>query len=497
MGSVPKDDNFLKPSLGIVAFAFVTSLFASLVGSELLVFFLVWLPALVYLFVKQPTHIIARVLLLLGLVLEGPEERAGNGYWEPPFAPISKVVLGGLNKWLGLPGASIPLYLVLCLILLFMARKAHRSRSERPTVESRKAVHVHLIGIGVAMVWGLLRGGQIQPMVWQVLYPISVAFITLAMLWSVRGKQDLRAIGTIIIVVALTKAAQVAWVYFVICSPLNVKPFYATTHSDSVNFAAAFAVLVTRAFEDRSKAAIRVLAILTPILLITVYMNNRRLAFLAMGISLLIAGIFLKSKKIKRKLVIAAIVLSPFATAYLVIGASSSHPIFALAKAVSSVSSSSDSSSETRDIENYNLHVTLKRAMIAGIGFGNEYDEFVRAYDISKGHALYLYIPHNTVLWLVAVGGFLVFHLIWLPYAMLAYLAFRSYRLASSPVERAASLSCVCILVIFLLQAWGDMGITAYTPGVLFAVAYAVAARLDGAYRPPASGTPRRMAEVS
>jgi hypothetical protein len=453
-------------------------------------FLLVWGPALAYVFLKKPVHIAARILVLLGLLLEGPEERAGNGYWVPPFAPASRIFFSGLNKWTGLPGLSFPLFTVLCIVLLVRARKLHRSRPSQPSAESRNALHLYLIATAIAIIWGLARGGQGQPIFWQLIYPVTSAVAALALLWSLRGQQDARAIGTIVVVVAITKAFLAIWVYEVVCRPLNIKPFYATTHSDSVNFASAFAILLIRSFEERTKSAVRTLAILAPIILVGVYMNNRRLAFVSMGAALLIAILFMKAGKAKKRILTGALVASPLLTGYFVVGASSDNPFFALAKAFSSVSSSSDSSSETRDIENYNLYITLKHAVVAGTGYGNEYEEFIVADDISGGHALYRYIPHNSVLWLVSVGGILFFHLIWLPNGAMAYFAYRGYHRATNAYERTTALSAVCVLFIYMFQAWGDMGISTYTAGMVFAVGYAIAGRIEDT-KPSAASVPR------
>jgi hypothetical protein len=487
MGSRHSDDTFFRSSVGIIVFLFVTCWFASLIDADVLVFCLIWCPALVYIFLKQPVHIAARVLLLLGLVLEGPEERAGNGYWVPPFAPANRILLSGINKWTSIPGISFSLFTVLCIVLLVRARKLRWTRGVHPSVECRNAMYLYFLGIAVSVVWGLARGGKGQPIFWQLIYPITAAIAALAFIWAIRGKQDLRALGTVIVVVALTKAFLVVWVYQIVCRPLNIKPFYATTHSDSVNFASGFAVLLIRSFEERSKVSIRNLLLLAPILVIAVYMNNRRLAFVSMGASLLLSILMMKSGKVKQRIIVGALTLSPLVAGYFLAGASSNSPFFALAKAFSTVTSSSDSSSETRDIENYNLYITLKHAPLAGTGFGNEYEESVVADDISGGHPLYRYIPHNSVLWLVSVGGILVFPLIWLPNSMLAFLAYRAYRNAPSPTERAAGLTSACMLFIYMFQAWGDMGVDAYTPGVIFAVAYAVAGRIEGDMRLGAS----------
>ena len=244
------------------------------------------------------------------------------------------------------------------------------------------------------------------------------------------------------------------------------------------------------AWEERSRAGIRLLAGLTPFLVVAVYMNNRRLAFVAMATTVLVAYLMMQPSKLKRRITLLGLGALPLLGAYFIIGANSTNPFFAPAHALSTVSNSTDASSATRDIENYNLSITLKHALLMGTGFGHEYEEVVRAWDISSTHPLYLFIPHNSVLWLVSVGGLVAFPLLWAPYFGIAYFAARAHRLAQHPRVRAATLVSLCIGVIVMLQAWGDMGVNSYTPGVLYAVGFAVAARLEALKRVVPSSPP-------
>ncbi len=493
MSALARDENFIRSSVIIVVLLFLLCWVGSLIGSDIAMFALVWGPAIAYVLFMQPVHVSGRVLLLLGLVLEGPEESPGHKYWVVPFHPANTVFLEGMNKWLGIPGASFSLFTIIWLVLLVRARKVNRSRP--PSSESRSAIKLQLLGILIAVAWGLSRGGEGQPMFWQLIYAFNAAFAALALLWACRGKVDMKAYATIIVVVAITKAGLAFWVFEVICRPMNIKPFYATTHSDSVNFAAAFAVLLNRSFEERSKVAIRNLAWIAPIIVMGVYMNNRRLAFVTMAASLILAILLMQPGKAKKRIMLGALAVAPLFAAYYFAGRNSDSPVFALAKALGSVTSSSDSSSITRDIENYNLYVTLKEAVFAGTGFGQMYIEQVVADDISGAHPLYRYIPHNSVLWLVSVGGILLFHLFWLPYAMLAYLAFRVHRNARSATERVVGLSTACVAFIFMFQAWGDMGINGYTPGILLAGAYALAGRLEAEQQQQAKPRKPKLAQ--
>ena len=484
-------DNFLRPALLIVLLVLATGLASQALGSPVLFFLLVWAPLLYKFVFASPPHLAVRVMLTLGLVLEGPAERAGNGYWTPPFDHPSLAFYGGINAWTSIPGLSLPLFSFICLGLWLRARKLSRELGYTPPPsEALLVFKIWFAAMGLWIVWGVARGGAVSPMFWQIVQMVAMGLCTLAFLYCVRGAQDIRAFGTIIVVAAITKGLLVAWVYFVVLGPTGKTPFYATTHSDSITFATAFVILTMRLLEERSKAALKWLLIIGPLIIAFIIMNNRRLAFVCMGTALLTAFIVMRRDKLKRKLTIAAIAMLPVFAAYVAVGANSDHPAFALARTVSTVTSSSDSSSLTREIENYNLIVTLKESLLMGTGYGHEYVEFIKADDISAGHALYLYIPHNSVLWIVSVGGLIGFPLLWMFYPALAYFAARAYFRSQRPWLRAAALTCLGVTFILMVQAWGDMGLQSYTCAVMFSVAYALAAKLcvvvDAAGQQPA-----------
>ena len=75
--------------------------------------------------------------------------------------------------------------------------------------------------------------------------------------------------------------------------------------------------------------------------------------------------------------------LAPVVLLYLVAGWSSDGVWARPVQTLKSVTEASDSSSQTRDVENYNLTVTMRRSPIFGSGFGHEYIEHVKMHDIS------------------------------------------------------------------------------------------------------------------
>jgi O-antigen ligase len=137
-----------------------------------------------------------------------------------------------------------------------------------------------------------------------------------------------------------------------------------------------------------------------------------------------------------------------------------------------------DPSSVWREMENKNLIFTLSLHKIFGSGWGHEYLEIVRLPDISKFMPQYRLTPHNSIIWLLGVGGILGFAMLWMPIAVGVFLAARSYYAARDAVERIAAVSALAVIVAYVNQAWGDMGATGSLTTVLLACALAVIGKL-------------------
>jgi hypothetical protein len=489
-------DTFFWPSVAIVVAIFVGSWLADQLGGAAFLLVLVWGPFLYKYILASPPHIAARVLFLLALVLEAPDERPGNGYWVPPFAPANLIFYAGIKKWTDLPGVSFSLFSLLCLLLFLRARKKKPGEIQPPR-EAVTTLKVFGITLAVMEMYGIiLRGGQGQPSYWQLIHPVSLGLAAAAFLYSIRGPRDFRALGTIVVVAAVTKGLLVAWVYEVVCRPMNIRPFYATTHSDSVTFAMGIIVLAANAFEHRDKKSFLRAVLLIPFIMMAIVMNNRRLAFVGVGAGVITTFAVLRSSPFKRLVIKGLIVCAPLFAIYVRVGGTSNSAIFAPAALIHSVMSGEDRSSITRDIENYNLIVTLRENKIVGPGFGAEYIEAVKADDISSGFSLYKFIAHNSVLWLWSLGGLVGFTLLWMIYPIQAYFSARGYRLGRTHVERAAGLATLAGTTTALAQDWGDMGFSSYTTLAMFAMCYAVAAKLCAATEMPQPQAPRPASEA-
>jgi O-antigen ligase len=198
----------------------------------------------------------------------------------------------------------------------------------------------------------------------------------------------------------------------------------------------------------------------------------------------------LPKNKFKRRVLYAVFAIMPVLGSYVAIGWG--RPPVGIWKPVGSISTmfgkNQDGSSLWRDIENYNLLVTLKSSPILGTGFGSEYIQAVRASDISEFFAQWRYMPHNSLLGVIAFTGMLGFAGLWQMVLVATYLHVQVYRRTKDTVPRIASMSCLVGILIIEVQMWGDIGFNHPMVQVMLAIAVGLSARLPtltGVWRPP------------
>jgi hypothetical protein len=254
---------------------------------------------------------------------------------------------------------------------------------------------------------------------------------------------------------------------------------YATSHHDSMLFAAAFVLIIAIVFEKTYKGAKKLLFLL-PLLALGMKANNRRMVWVQVGAAL--ATIYLVSpdnafKKKARRLVIGA---SPLAVIYALVGWNSGSKIFRPVQMMKSVvDAKTDASSFWRELENYDLIMTLRSHFFLGSGYGHPYEEIVVLPQIP--YELERYLPHNSILGLWAFCGYFGYTAMTLLWAAGVYLGIRAYHLGKDPIQRAAGLAAFAAVFIYLVQCWGDMGLGTWTGVYLVGPALAVAGKLASA----------------
>ncbi|MFL5394969.1 MAG: O-antigen ligase family protein, partial [Myxococcales bacterium] len=438
-----------------------------------------------------PLRHTALAFLFLMLSLEGPGD--AGGLWSSPWAPLGHLLSGNMNltvpiEALRFTGADV---ILAGLLLVLAFRRMTFSRIDTagslPTPRPlRTAALVSLFAILLLIAWGVARGGSLQQTLWQchVFALVPVFFFVVSE--AIRGPGDFPALGKTVLLAAVVKAVQAIWVRYSLGLDKEALPT-ATSHHDSMLFAVAFSMLVVLFLEQRTRRSGWWAAALLPILALGMVANNRRLAWVEIAMSLFVIFLLSPRTRLKLKLQRIAVACIPVAVLYLAAGWNSGSRVFApVAKIRSIVDSNSDRSTRERDVENYNLIVNLIRHPFIPIGFGHEYEQVSMGDDISHIFPQWKYIPHNSALGLFAFSGIPGFTAAWGVITVGVFFAARAFARARDPVWRAAALTSIATVVVYLIQCYGDMGFVSFHSVFLLAPSLAVAGKLStacGAWR--------------
>jgi hypothetical protein len=430
------------------------------------------------------------VFLLFMLVIAaeiGPHpiaDGAGAPTWKSPLFPLEGLLLDNLNSTFNVPSlhfAGTELCLAVLLIALCIRWMANGARAVCAPVPMAQpmvtALAASLVAIFVLEVEGVAHGGDVRQSLWQFRALVWLPVVVTLLAHSMRDTRDLRILAWVITFTAFMKGTIGLYYYFRYAKPNGFQPHSITSHADTTLFVGTITMWVAAAVARPSRATILRAAAVFAYLLVVIIENNRRTAYVSLAASFAAYIALLPNLRLRRFLR-RAVYWTPLLVAYLVIGRNRSDGIFAPAADVFSVSNQEDDSSMLRDIENQNLIYTLRTNIVSGTGWGHEYNEVIPGGDISAVFAQYRFIAHNSVLWLLSIGGVVGFTAMWMPIPIGIFLAVRSYRMTDVREEMAAAAAAVAMYLIFMIQAWSDMAAGSWTCTLLLAAAFVTSGKL-------------------
>jgi len=508
-------DNFFKPTVQIIGGVFLATLFAYFISRPTFsgpgtwansfrldtAFIVIWGPLLYWVMARQRLWKSLRIYLVLALFIEAFSEAmfqemgavaAGEGgYWNTVMWPAAVAYFGTLKEFSGMPGASLSVFFFTSVGLLYRAVWGKKPAEwVAPPRFARQALLAFLATVFGLALFGIVRGGGIEPAFRQTIHLMQLPLVALLFLYALRVPEDLAAVGTAFVCAAIARSLLVMYVYFGVCAPAGItrlpgKPEWCTNHSDTVLFVTSIIILLAHAFEQRAaKMTYRALALAAPIML-AIVLNNRRLAFVSLAAAPVVLYLAMRPSRMKRRVTVALAVAVPLLAGYVLVGSElpGDSALFKPAKLVVSVMDQKDNSSISRDIENENLIYTLRQSPggILTTGFGHEYQYSPNNPPVNLGELFknYRLIAHNGVLWIWSLAGVVGFTLLWMIYPLGGTLALRGYRAAQTPLERSAALASLGAIVVCVVQIWGDQGFNSYMTLVTFSVAFAIATRLS------------------
>ncbi len=429
-----------------------------------------------------PLRFSLAAMLFVGLVFHNPGGSPMNGLWQGPLYSPGEVLFDNLRHIVGIDALRFcALELIIAaMVLVTISRLLSPDDPDgaRALVAPRPlALALVLVFLTVLTMagWGLVRGGDFRQLLWQVRQIGWTPILASLFIVGLRTPAAMRLCGGAILAAAVVRSLEGAYFYFFVLGDREVP--YIITHEDSILLVTSLFILGAAFLEKPSRRTLGLLLLLAPLLVFVLFMNGRRLAY----ISLLAAALTLvvvARPLLKRSLKKLALVGVPLVVLYVIAGWSSEQRFFAPVQALRSVGDEKNLSTANRDIENYNLVRTLSRSPALGSGFGHPYDEVRVGDSISSFMENYRYIPHNFVLGLWSMTGLVGFSLLWLPLPLVVFLAALAYRRCRDATTRVAAQTCIAVVIAYMVQAYGDMGLTGWMSAFLFAAAIGTAANL-------------------
>jgi hypothetical protein len=258
----------------------------------------------------------------------------------------------------------------------------------------------------------------------------------------------------------------------------GIKPAFMTSHADTMLFVTVLFCWVAAWMHEHSWKRMFGTLALTSWILLGIYVNNRRIAWVSLVASFILFYTLVNGN-LRRRVNIVLAAVAPFIAVYLLIARTHTTGFFAPGAQLIGIANTSDGSSQWRVLEMQNLIFTLRQQRIFGSGFGHEWIEVIKLPEISSAFPQYRQAAHNSILWILGLSGGFGFTLIWMPLVVGIFLAARSYRFARTPFERTAAATCITITLCFVNQAWGDLGLVEPLGILLMATSWALLGKLS------------------
>jgi hypothetical protein len=358
------------------------------------------------------------------------------------------------------------------LVLASLTVRA-KSRMTRPVA---RTLFGALVVVILALAYGLATGGNARAAGWQVYLMLSMVMVTFMFASALRTAEDFVALGRVVVAAATCHALMCVIFHFayVHSGLLSPTPDYEATHDDTVIWTSAIAFLLVQALQMPTRRNKLLAGMLVPLLLAAVQFNKRRLAWVSLAGCAITLYFLQPPSAAKRRINRVLAIAGPALLLYVAVGWERTEGIFRPLRSFQTVSSAEDSSTLARIAENLGLVATAKQGWLLGTGWGHGYVEITNKYQI-YAFELWDYIPHNSVLGLLAYTGYVGFEGYWMVVPVAAFFHARMARLGARPVDRFVGTVALMQLVACADQWYGDMGsfsaVTMYTLSASLAVA--------------------------
>ena len=426
--------------------------------------------------VKRPVIGIAVTLICVILFdhyLMGPDSK----FWQPNVynnfnisTGISKAVFNPPEVMIGLIAVG------------WLAQATSGKLPGRPLMAISGLGIVWFICILVGCWWGIQQGGNFKIGLWLLrpaFYFLAIAFLTYQI---VRNERQVAWFLGITIVCVVIKSIATIWIWKKYRHDHSTEWECYVSHEDT-SFCIYVLWLAFGAFFMGSPLRLWITLLIScpPILLATVF-NDRRINFvtLVLGCALLFISMP-KGAIIRRGLWVAAGALAILCYIGFAIGGpenSLTRPVKGIISGLNSEveGQNTDSSSQYRKYERYDLIHTIRAYPILGAGLGVEYLQPIPLPDLKFEY--YVLIPHNQVLGTHALMGPFAYYILLLFYMSLFCQLLSFHRRLRTNWHRLMALAAAASVGNWLIVGWYDMQLFYFRNSLFMGVIVALPACL-------------------
>jgi hypothetical protein len=317
----------------------------------------------------------------------------------------------------------------------------------------------------IGLLVGIARGGDwnMSAALAELRGPVYLCVMYLLTVNLVRDRRHVAILVRLLVVLIAVKALQGVFNYVEMTNgPIWLEAV--TAHEDVVFFDLLLAMAVGAfVLGLRSRLATALYAV-TPIVVVTELITQRRVAFIAMAAALVVLAVLLSSARPRRTLVLFGSAFVCFLV-YAVLAWDQqgllAQPIRALKGAIdpTSLNARDLSSNWWRELESTNIAYTLRQLPLTGVGLGQQY-LFLREPPELSNFVYWRYMTHDAVLWVwlkTGIAGFVAFWALVVQSAIVGASLFR--RLPSTDLKMLALLP-VLLITIQVVFSSVDLGLT-------------------------------------
>ena len=386
-----------------------------------------------------------------------------------------------------------PFDLLVVGVLIWASTKGKREAMVAPM---KTALFLVVLTTIFFFAYGMHHGGDARAASWQVYLIFSAVLLAFTVAAIARKAADFTVLAKWLVAAAIYRAAM-CWISYLTWAHhlAGATGATLTSHDDTITWVVGVFVLVVDAIAEGSPKVYVRDGVLALFFLGAIQFNSRRIAWVSLAMGLVVLYTLFPRSAAKRRINRAMTIFAPIVALYVAVGWGRPNPIFFPLRSLSSVSTQEDTSTLARNAENLGLIATSNSSSLAlGTGWGKPYIFLTKKYDISGIFDLWQYVPHNSILGLLAFTGFIGFAGFWLVMPTALFLNARVARLAADTKARDVAAVAAAQLIVCANQLYGDMGIFLLKPMYALAISYAIALRLPttaGVW-----GTPRQPATV-